>query len=130
MEITLATLNESYRALERLAQRELPKEQHKLTYKISRVMRSAKTEIELLAESLNDLMRSCGIEPGDENADLEKAKDYAKQAKNFMTATRCQLWGDPIRLDEIMPHVSISAFDLALLDWLIIEEEQAKAATA
>lgn len=123
MRITLSTLNQSYNALVKLAQFEFPKERHKLAYKLSRVIKSAKTEIEALAESLNDLQRRCGIVPGAE-VPPEVAEDYNAQAKAFMREEYCDLWGDPIKLDEIAGIVPISPFDLALLDWLIIEEEE------
>lgn len=119
MQITLWQLNESYQALVKLAQTEFPKDQHKLAYKLSRVMKSAKTEIDALGESLNDLMRKCGLEPG-QDAAQEKLRDYNEQAKQFMRSTHCDLWGDPIKLDDIA-DASITAFDLALLDWLIVE---------
>jgi hypothetical protein len=121
MQITLWQLNESYQALVRLAQTEFPKDRHKLTYKLSRVMKSAKTEIDALGESLNDLMRKCGLEPGAGDMAPDKLKDYNDRAKVFMRETYCDLWGEPIKLDDLA-DVSITAFDLALLDWLIIEE--------
>ncbi len=124
MKITLWQLNESYQALVKLAQAEFPKDQHKLAYKLSRVMKSAKTEIEALSESLNDLMRKCGFEPGSGDIAQENLRDYNEQAKQFMRETWCDLWGNPILLEEIAGVVSISPFDLALLDWLIIEEEK------
>lgn len=127
MRITLWQLNESYQALVKLAQSDLPKERHKLAYKLSRVMKSAKTEIDALGESLNDLMVKCGFEPGSGEVAPEKLKDYNEQAKQFMRDTYCDLWGSPILLDEIAGVVSISPFDLALLDWLIVEEEKQQA---
>jgi hypothetical protein len=131
MKIALSQLNESYPALVKLAQADFPKEQHKLAYKLSRVVKTAKTEIEIATESANDLMRKCGIEPGQENPDPEKWSEFQAQFKAFMREEYCELWGDPIRLEDIGPVVSISPFDLALLDWLIIEEtEQPSAAKA
>lgn len=120
MQITLWQLNESYQALVKLAQTEFPKDKHKLAYKLSRVVKTAKTEIDALGESLNDLMRKCGFEPGSGDVAPEKLKDYNEQAKQFMKETHCDLWGEPIKLDDIA-DVSITAFDLALLDWLIEE---------
>jgi hypothetical protein len=132
MKITLGQLNEGYQALVRLAQSDFPKEQHKLAYKLSRVVKTAKTEVEALGESLNDLQRACGIVPGAEITPAQ-AEEYNKTAKSFMRGAYCELWGDPIKLDEIAGVVAISPFDLALLDWLIVEEEEqttvAKAAT-
>jgi hypothetical protein len=129
MRITFSQLNESYQALVRLAQSDFPKEQHRLTYKLSRVVRTAKAEVEAMAESLNDLQVRCGILPGKEITP-EVAADYNAQAKVFMQSTFCELWGDPIKLDDIAGVVAISPFDLALLDWLIVEEEQPSAAKA
>lgn len=120
MKVTLWQLNESYQALVKLAQTELPKDKHKLAYKLSRIVKSAKIEIDALGESLNDLMRKCGFEPGSGEVAPEKLKDYNDQARTFMKETTCDLWGDPFKLDDLA-DVSITPFDLALLDWLIVE---------
>jgi hypothetical protein len=123
MKITLHQLNESYPALVKLAQTEFPKERHKLAYKLSRILKSAKVELETAQESLNDLMRACGFEPGQQDVDPAKLAEFQKQMKVFMRETSVDVWGDPIRLEEL-GEVAISAFDLSLLDWLIIEEEE------
>jgi hypothetical protein len=124
MKITLSQLNESYQALVRLAQSDFPKEQHKLAYKLSRVVKTAKIEVEAATESANDLMRKCGVEPGQEKPDPEMWADFQAQFKAFMASTNCELWGDPIHFEEIAGVVAISPFDLALLDWLIVEEQE------
>jgi len=120
MKITLWQLNESYQALLKLAQAEFQKDKHKLAYKLSRVVKSAKAEVDALGESLNDLMCKCGFEPGSGEVAQEKLKDYNDQAKAFMRETQAEIWGDPILIDDL-GDVAISAFDLALLDWLIVE---------
>src|SRR5262252_1701243 len=118
MQITLWQLNESYQALVRLAQGEFPKSQHKLAYRLSKVMKAAKSELEAATESMNDLMRKCGFEPGAQDVAPAKLLDYQIQFKDFMTGTTCDLPGDPIQLDDL-GDLSVTAFDLALLDWLI-----------
>jgi len=123
MKISLSRLNESYNALVKLSAQAFPKDRHKLAYKLSRVVKSAKVEAQILGDSLNDLMRSCGFEPGSVDATPAQIKDYSDQAKRFMDSTYCDLWGDPIQLDEI-DCVEISPFDLALLDWLIVDGEE------
>jgi hypothetical protein len=115
-------LNDSYQALLRLAQKELPKEQHKLAYKLSRIVKSAKSEIDALSESQIDLMRKCGFVQGEQDVDPKLIDDFNRQASRFLKETRCELWGDPFKLAELTAHISISALDLALLDWLIVEE--------
>lgn len=124
MKINLWQLNTSYDALTRLASQALPKEQHKLTYKLARVMKSAKGEIEDLSETLNELMKKCGFVRGQAAIDPQMANDYNRESKAFMKATEVEIWGDPIKLAEIQDHVSISPLDLADLSWLIVEEEQ------
>lgn len=121
MKISLWQLNESYQALIRLAQSEFPKDKHKLAYKLSRIIRSAKTEIETLSQWLNELMVKCGFEPGAQDVPPERLKDYNETAKAFMNETLCEVWGDPIKFEEIAGAVAVSPFDLAALDWLIIE---------
>jgi hypothetical protein len=129
IKISLQQLNESYNALLKLAQKEFPKDQHKLTYKLSRIVKAARTEAECLGDSLNDLMRKCGFEPGSTDATPDQIKDYTAQAKAFMATTMVELWGDPIKLDELYA-VEISPFDLALLDWLIVDGEEPEPAPA
>lgn len=124
MKITLWQLNESYQALVRLTQKELPKEQHKLAYKLSRVMKCAKSEMETLGDSLNDLMRKCGFTQGEQNVESEKIEDFNRQSKRFMKETVCELWGDPFGYPELHDLLSISPLDLALLDWLIVEKSE------
>lgn len=131
MRLTLWQLNESYQALVKFAQTELPKDKHKLAYKLSRVMKSAKIEIDALGESLQELAQKCGVKLGAPDNDPEKLGDYNDRAKAFMKDTYCDLWGEPIKFDDLT-DISITAFDLALLDWLIVEEEekqQAQSAT-
>jgi hypothetical protein len=123
MKTILHQLNESYQALVKLSQIEFPANKHKLAYKLSRVLKSAKSELEAAQESLNDLMRKCGFEPGEQNVDQAKLTEFQKQMQSFMKGTSVEVWGDPIKLEEL-EEISISAFDLALLDWLIIEEEE------
>lgn len=132
MNISLKELNDSYQALLRLAEKEFPKEQHKLAYKLSRVVKSAKAEIEALNESQTDLMRKCGFSPGERNVDPKTIDDFNRQAARFLKETHCELWGDPFKLSELVEYVSISPLDLALLDWLIVDGEEIaqKSATA
>jgi len=133
MKITLWQLNQSYQPLMRLAGQALPKEHHKLTYKLAQQLRTAQKEQELLNDSLSDLMKKCGLIQGQE-ADLKLIEDFNRQSKNFMQGAYCEIWGDPIEWSELRDIVSISPLDLAALDWLIVEEEiekpEAKGATA
>lgn len=122
MKVSLWELNQSYQALIRLAGRDIPKEHHKLAYTLARVVRSARSEIELLGESLNDLMCKCGFEPGQADIAPEMLADYDSRAKAFMRENDCEIKGEPIGFEKIAGVVSISALDLALLDWLISDE--------
>jgi hypothetical protein len=125
MRITLQELNKSYQALEKLTQKEFPKERHKIAYKLSRILKSAQAELSAATESLNDLQRKCGL-GSDAKATSEELADYQNHFNDFVESTYCELWGDPILLADL-GEISISAFDLALLDWLIVESiEQPK----
>jgi hypothetical protein len=132
MKISLWQLNESYQALVRLASQPLPKDQHSLAWKLSRIISDAKRTQQDLNESLVDLMAKCGFREGDIDIGPTQIDDFNRQSKKFMRETSCKLWGDPIQLSEIIGHVSISPLDLANLDWLIIEdaEENPKAVAA
>lgn len=128
MKLSLWQLNQSYAALVRLASREIPKEHHKLAYWLAKVVRSAKAEIETLGESLNDLMRKCGFEPGQADVSPEMQEDYNSRAKQFMLESDCEMPGDPIAFDKLVEALpSFVPMDLALLDWLIVEEAPARA---
>jgi len=130
MKLTLHQLNLSYQALTKLAGREFPKEHHKLAYAIARVVRSAKPEIDALAESLEDLARKCGVGPAhapDQPPNFEGAKEYNEQALELMKETEIELWGDPIPFERIAGVVPISPMELALLDWLIADESPTRA---
>lgn len=123
MKISLWQLNQSFTALTRLAGREIPKEHHKLAYFLMRVTRSAKAEIEALKDSLEDLMRACGFEPGQDGVEQSKLDDYNERAAKFMKESECDLWGKPIAFDKIAGVISVVPADLVMLDWLIEEEE-------
>lgn len=135
IEISLDELNESYQALVRLAQGKIPKEQHKLSYKIMRIYKQAKPGVEEMGESLRELMRKCGFEPGQSEVKAELMTDFTKQSKKFLRETPFAFtWGDPIPIQEIIDHVQIQdpmtgtwgmicAKDRGDLAWLFIEEE-------
>jgi len=123
MKITLWQLNQAYQPLMRLAAQSLPKEHHKLTYKLAKQLRQAQTEQETLNESLKDLMTKCGLVQG-QDADLALIEDFNRQSKKFMQETTCEIWGDPIAWSELRDIVTISPIDLAALDWLIVDDEQ------
>lgn len=125
MKITLWQLNESYQALVRLTSKELPKEQHKLAYKLSRIVRCAKAEIETLSESLNELMAKHGFHQGQADVESQTIDAFNQASKKFMKESYTgEIWGDPIKYSDLAEHISLSAFDLALLDWLIVEESE------
>jgi hypothetical protein len=121
MKISLKQLNDSFPALVRLCQQSLPKEKHKLTYQLAKLFAKAKSEMEIVTDSLNDLMVKCGLfdEPSQ-----EKNQVYNKMAGEFLKTTEVDLYGSEILIEEIIDHVTISPHDLALLDWLIVLEEE------
>jgi len=124
MQITLWQLNESYPALMRLAAREIPKEHHALAFKVARVVRSARPEIDLLADSLRDLMQKCGFQEGQQNIAPDKLRDYNERAGAFMRETSCEIPDAPIPYNTLAGVVPISPADLVLLDWLIAETDE------
>lgn len=124
MNLSLFQLNESYPALARLAQQDFPKDQYKLSYKLSRIVQSARYELKTATDFLDRLMVKFGIDPMDQQAASVEARNaYNASAKQFMHETECTVVGDPIAFNEIAGLISVSPFDLALLDWLIIERE-------
>lgn len=124
MLITLQQLNESYPALMRLASREIPKEHHGLAFKLARILKSARPEIDLLAESLNDLMVKCGFQPGQQAVAPDKLRDYNERATALMRETTVEIAGAPISYNALAGIVPISPVDLVLLDWLISDDSE------
>lgn len=128
MKISLNELNNSYQALERLTAQSLPKNTTALQYKLKRTIKTAKKEIETLAETLNELMEKCGITPG-QPADAAAVKEYQRISKEFLKSETVEFWADPIRRAELLDKdgnliISISPLDEADLSWLILDEEQ------
>lgn len=128
MKISLHELNNSYQALERLAAQSLPKNTTALQYKLKRTIKTAKKEIETLAETLNELMEKCGITPG-QPADAAAVKEYQRISKEFLKSETVEFWADPIKRAELLDKdgnliISISPLDEADLSWLILDEEQ------
>src|SRR5262249_16031888 len=105
LKIDLWTLNQSFRPLIRLTSQTLPKESHALSFKLAKVMRAAQKEQDSLNDSLADLMRKCGFEPGQQNIDTQKIEDFNLQSKLFMKASTCEIWGEPIKWSELQDHV-------------------------
>lgn len=135
IEISLDELNDSYQALVRLAQGRIPKEQHKLAYKVMRFYKQGKVGVDEMGESLRELMVKCGFEPGQPEVKAELMNEFNRLSKKFLRETRFYFtWGDPIPIQEIIDHVQIqdpitgtwgmiTAKDRGDLAWLFIEEE-------
>jgi hypothetical protein len=128
MKISLNELNNSYQALERLTAQSLPKNTTALQYKLKRTIKTAKKEIETLAETLNELMEKCGITPG-QPADAAAVKEYQRISKEFLKSETVEFWADPIKRAELLDKdgnliISISPLDEADLSWLILDDEQ------
>ena len=122
MRITFKQLNESFNALARLVKVEFPKDSHKLAYKLSRIWKSAKSEIEEMQAGLRNLAQRHGITPGTplHVLDPEKREDYSWNERQFLKDTDTEIWGDPFLWSELRDHVDLTAADMADLDWLII----------
>jgi hypothetical protein len=153
MKVSLWTLNESYQALARLASRELPKEQFKITFKLARIFKDAKRYIDRWGqEDIAPLMARFNIkqmpdgsllklDKPEEKATADQIEAFNKAAKAIMQEEVCELVGDhygAFQAEELLKVVSISSLDLGLLyGWLIdgelpedAQEEKAIGASA
>lgn len=140
MKINLWTLNESYRSLERLAQKELSKEHFKITFKLGRIFKSAKSHMDQWTqEDLGIQMARFGIKQlpngevrslndRDEKGDLkpataEQVEPFNRAAKEIMQNEICDLVGDhytPFDAAELLKAITLNSVDFGLLyGWLI-----------
>jgi hypothetical protein len=138
MKVSLWTLNESYQALARLASRELPKEQFKITFKLARIFKDAKRYIDRWGQEDIALLK---LDKPEEKATADQIEAFNKAAKAIMQEEVCELVGDhygAFQAEELLKVVSISSLDLGLLyGWLIdgelpedAQEEKAIGASA
>lgn len=134
MKITLKQLNEGFFSLQKASQVVFPKEHHKLAYKLSRIYKSANSEVDLLRETLRDLAAASGVTAEDLQLGREKCLGYWQAERKFLRETEIEIWGDPFELEQwelICEKAELSPIDMANLDWLFqgeIEEEKQKTA--
>lgn len=135
MRITLEQLNQSFQSLGKLANYEgFKKDQAKLKYKISRIWKDAKREIQEMQTAIRELMETYGIQTGQPIANIpgDVWNEFQAKQKEFLSGIAVELWGDPFKLDEILDLECLTADDLANLDWLYIDQvspEPEKAST-
>lgn len=143
MKLTLKQLNDSYASL--LAAGDCVTG-GKLKYRLSRVIKSAKDEIETMAKGLADLAEKHGAEMLGGNRfefdvktpdGLTRLKAFNKEADEFLKTETVELWGDPkfFPFSELEkaedPKNPVKASHLADLMWLFSDDEQPeKAQTA
>lgn len=135
MEVSAKELNIGFQALRRLSMVPLMREQHKLVYKLGRILKSAQPEIDAIGTHLNELMAAYGVNVPDNERDPKKVTEYNKAANDFLSTTKVNLWGDPFKVDEILGVLAISGEDYSALEgWLIVgeltEESEPKAKEA
>lgn len=124
MEITLKQLNESFNSLSKLANYDrFGKDQVKLKYRLSRIWKSAKSEIKEMQASIQDLMASYGIRAGQPITEIPGQiwKEFEARQKDLLEGIKVQLWGDPIDLKEILDLECLTPADVADLDWLFVD---------
>lgn len=126
MKITLKQLNDGFGALSKLAQTVFPKEQAKLSYRFSRIYRSAKAEIEEMQFHLQKLMVDSGFYPGERDVDPQKLYEYGRDSRAFLASTEIEIWGDPMPFSMIKPYVEISPADQADLHWLFTVDDEGR----
>lgn len=140
MKVLLKDLNDGFSSLTRISNQPLIKndkstsdERAKYVYKMSRVFRSAKSEIEVMNDTQQRLMKSHGINVNGK-PDAENVEAYNEEMRRVLNNEHAELWGDPFQISEIEKMIGLENLlpaDLGnLIGWLIIEEEERKAATA
>lgn len=142
MKLTLKQLNDGYQALKRLAEQDYPKASFKLAYKVGKIYKAARSEVDLLSETLEKMMPEFGFSKYDSvkeaSADLDRGRKierYNAASLDLLRGTEIEIWGDPFRPEEILGVIPITAADYGDLDgWLIVgnltDEQIEKAAAA
>lgn len=122
IKITFKQLNQGFPALQKLSRTAFPKEEFKLSYKISRIFKACRVQQEHLNDQLNEMMGAHGFFPGTPShmIDPEKSYQYNRNASAFLSETQTdEIWGDVISYEQIRKFADLTPEDLANLDWLI-----------
>ena len=119
MKITLKDLHEGIGAINELAEQK--PSSAKMAYKLSRVVSSARAEYELLNKAQLDLLQKHGTltdpQTGQWAVDWEKRAEFEVEWQGLLE-TEVEVWGDPIRIDDVDGQLSLSVDDYARLKWL------------
>jgi hypothetical protein len=121
MRITLRQLDSGYGALRRIGDEKI--KNVKLAYRIGRVLESATSEIKILAKTHEQLQETYWTKTDDgyiAPADPVKKKDYETAWDDLLTQ-ETDVWGDPIKLDDLDGEFNVSPTEMAVLLWLFTE---------
>jgi predicted house-cleaning noncanonical NTP pyrophosphatase (MazG superfamily) len=123
--ITLRQLVASADALGEFANQKWPA---KLSFRLSKTVKSAQAELKDYFETRDNLIKDLGEEIEGRNGKQiqvkKENKDSFKEQIEALLDEEIALQGRVISLDELPDNVEVSATVLADLDWLIIEGQE------
>jgi len=119
MKITLKNLHEGIGAINELAEQKPGSA--KLAYKLSRIVSSARAEYELLNKAQLELLQKHGTlvdqQTGQWAVDWDKRAEFEVEWQGLLE-NEIEIWGDPIKVDDLDGQLTLSIDDYARLQWL------------
>jgi len=123
MQPTLGELQASAPALQQLAGLKLPA---KVSYRLSRALTSAESEMKNLQKEHFHLVKKLGVKvegEGDQWKVLPENLEKFNEEMAGLLAEPAHVWGDPLDI-SLLGDAEIEPRVLAALDWLIVDSEQ------
>ena len=121
--ITLGELQASVPALQQLATEKFTA---KVAYRLSRILKSAESEMTSLKTAHFDLVKKLGVKvegEGDQWRVLPENLEKFNEEMAGLLSEAAHVWGDPQDI-SLLGEVELEPRLLAALDWLIIDSEQ------
>jgi hypothetical protein len=123
LKLTLNDLNNSIAAINALADAK-PKSA-KVAYKLGRIVKSARDEAQLLADSQTKLLEEHGNpvadQPGQWQIDPDTRTEFNTAWSDLLTA-ETTVWGDPFPLSEIEGQLDLTVDQYSRLWWLFVDD--------
>ena len=98
----------------------------KLAYRLSRIVTSMRSEHDLLNKAQLDLLKTHGslIDPDKGTWELEAEKRESFETEwRALLETEIEIWGDPIKVDDLDGHLALTVDDYTRLEWLFSDTD-------
>jgi hypothetical protein len=120
IKVSLKEVINSQMALQELMTQPLPSS---LSYKISRLSKSIKSELETFEETRIEICNRLGEKSEDDKSYVikdENKEEFTSELNNLIN-TEIELPGEKIQVEQLSDRVELSPFSFLQLDWLIKE---------